>query len=177
MLKILSEMCSSGKRISIYTNMQDTNKFHYGTIVAVNAEEIAIKMISPNGNYDGVIVMSTDLVYRIEVDSKYDIKMKKLCPKFESDFYRENIDPIHIKESLLSIALKAKKIVSLELIESGYNDVVGFIEEINDKYCKIKEVDEYGGEYGFSIIMIKDITKICYDSEEEAIMLKLWAEK
>ena len=71
---------------------------------------------------------------------------------------------------------------SHEVIEKAiptlsYIPVVGFIEEINDKYCKIKEVDEYGGEYGFSIIMIKDITKICYDSEEEAIMLKLWAEK
>lgn len=174
MLKILSEICNSNKKASIYTNEQETNKFHYGTILAVNDKEIAISMISPKGEFDGVSVIPTDFVYRIETDGQYSEKMEKLCSDMYYDKFDKELDTSKIKESLLDIAVQTQQIVSLELVDSGYYDVVGFVKEIKDGCCRIRVVDEYGAEDGDSFVMLDNITQVCYASEDENLILRLW---
>ena len=100
--------------------------------------------------------------------------MDRLCslnelPPFSYSFTQEDI-----KDALLSIALKTKEIVSIELANSGFNDVVGFVEEKNDGYSKIRQIDEYGFEDGYSYIRVNDITQISYSSQDEKRILKLW---
>ena len=38
--------------------------------------------------------------------------------------------------------------------------------------CQIKQVDEFGEDDGVAFILIKNITQISYDSEEEQIILQ-----
>ncbi len=171
MLKILFDLCKTQKMASIYTDVQNTNKFHYGTISYVNTDEIVISLISPNGNFDGFILIPTDLVYRIEFGGQYDEKMQKLIT--QSDCKKIFLEQNDLKTSLLKNALKTHNVISIELMDSGYYDVIGFVEMLDENLCKFRCIDEYGIEDGETIFEINDITKIRYLSEEENIIMRL----
>lgn len=174
MLKILTELCKKKIYACYYSDYNNTSKFIYGQILSVNSKDVAIYMISPDGLYDGILVKPSNYILRIETNGQYNSKMDRLCslnelPPFSYSFTQEDI-----KDALLSIALKTKEIVSIELANSGFNDVVGFVEEKNDGYSKIRQIDEYGFEDGYSYIRVNDITQISYSSQDEKRILKLW---
>ena len=75
---------------------------------------------------------------------------------------------------MLNLSLKLSKVVSIELLNSGINNVVGIVDEICDNKCTIKLVDEYGYEDGYSFILVSDITQVMFDGETENLLLKLW---
>ena len=176
MLKVLFELYSSKKVASIYTDSSETSKFYFGSIAAINDKEIAIHLISPDGEDDGITVMSVDNVFRIETDGLYHEKMKKLCSGFENTVSPCNfpIDNNNISASVLLSASERNLLVSIELLDSGYNDVIGFIESITDGECKVKQVDEYGFEDGYSYVSIDDITKISCHTQDEKRIMRLW---
>ena len=173
MLKILSKLCSQHSMVSIYTN-SDTNRFHFGIIIAVNDREIAIHMISPDGEDDGIIVLDVDNVFRVEEKGEYLKKMQKLCSTEVIPTYNLNIIDDDIQKSVILYAFNKKGILSIELLDSGYDDVVGFVESIDESECKIRQIDEYGYEDGFSYVDISKITKVTVMSQSEKRIQKLW---
>lgn len=173
MLKILYELCSSKRAACIYANYNDTSKFHFGTIIAINDEEIAIQTILPDGEMDGIVVIGVDCINRVETNSQYVEKMKKLCPDTSVCLRNLQIDNRQIMKSILLFALKKSQVVSIELINSGYNDVVGVIRSIKDKECMVEQFDEYGCADGESHFYLKDITKIAILTQEEKIIMRL----
>lgn len=174
MLKILSDLFLTKKLASIYINNDEPTKFYYGTVLALNDEEIAIDMLLCDGGNDGIVVNKVDKVYRVETDGQYDAKMKKLCMLNPYHLFKGNLDNDNITLSLLLIAQETAEIVSIELLYSGYDDVVGFIEQIENGQCKIKKIDEYGYEDGYAYVDIKDITQVTYQSEYEKRIKNLW---
>ena len=174
LINTLLEISQNNKNASIYTNFNETSKFHYGRIICVNSEELAIYMISPDGLYDGILLKKTEDIIRVEVDGQYDKKMKKLCSLSQLQPFEYSLDSTNIKASLLEVALQSRRVVALELVDSGYKDVVGFVDGISDGLCKIKIIDEYGFEDGYCFVMTDKITEISYASQDECRIIKLW---
>ncbi len=168
----LWELQNENKNVSIYS-CDDIDKFLYGKLLAVNDREFALLMYTPLGMYDGIIVKRIEDVTRIEYDGQYDQKMQKILPQDinPKNFY---IDDSQITSSVLNLSLKLSKVVSIELLNSGINNVVGIVDEICDNKCTIKLVDEYGYEDGYSFILVSDITQVMFDGETENLLLKLW---
>lgn len=168
----LLKLQKQNKNVSIYC-CDDNNNFIYGKILSVNDSEFALLMYTPSGNYDGIIVKSIDEIIRIEYDGQYEQKMQKVMLRnIDAESYC--IDGFLITNSILELSLKLNKIVSIELLKSGYDDVVGFVDEICDNKCTVKLVDEYGYEDGYSFILISDITQVMLDGERESLLQKLW---
>lgn len=168
----LLKLQKQNKNVSIYC-CDDNNNFIYGKILSVNDSEFALLMYTPSGNYDGIIVKSIDEIIRIEYDGQYEQKMQKVMLRnIDAESYC--IDGFLITNSILELSLKLNKIVSIELLKSGYDDVVGFVDEICDNKCTVKLVDEYGYEDGYSFILISDITQVMLDGERENLLQKLW---
>lgn len=174
MLKKILELSETNKFVSIYVNERDTSKFVFGRILCANDDYVVIYMIAPNGRYDGVLVKDINNVIRIEFDDKYADRMNQLIN--EDELYKFDIvlECHDILMSILKIAKKEHKILSLELLNSEINDVVGFVENIDENLCTIKQVDLYGNEDGISYIKLNDITQISFDSDDEQIILNLW---
>lgn len=175
MLKILFDLYSTKSYAGIYTNFQDMSKFHFGNIIAVNEKEIAIHMISPDGEDDGISVMNVDNVIRVETNGQYSEKMKKLCNGCFPSSYNLSVKDNNILMSVLLLSFNEKQIVSIELLDSGYNDIVGFVEAVENGECMIKQIDEYGYEDGYSYVSINDITKVSYSTQDEKRMMRLWS--
>ena len=174
MIKILNDLCASKEMACFYSNYNNTENFNVGVVLAVNEREIALQLISPDGNDDGILVTDVDDIFRVERNGLYMEKIKKLCTDFSLSDVRDQIDENKIFESILSAASVAKEIVSLELVNSGIYDVDGFVEAVDEGGCTIKQIDEYGYEDGYSYVEIDNITQLAYSREEEKRILKLW---
>ena len=168
----LLELQKQNKNVSIYS-CEDSNKFLYGKVLSVNNCEFALLMYTPCGMFDGIIVKKIKDITRIEYDGQYEQKMQKVLSR-DIDAEKYCIADSEITSSILELSLKLNKIVSIELLNSGTDNVVGFVDEINDNNCTIKSVDEYGYEDGYSFILISDITQVMFDGERENLFLKLW---
>lgn len=174
MLNILFNLCDTKSLASIYTDCNDTDKFHFGKVLAVSEKEIAIQMISPDGEEDGITVMDVEKVIRVEINGQYSAKMEKLCAERTISDYPIKFENNNILKSVLSYAISNKQIVSLELMDSGYNDIVGFAESVTDDEYRIHQIDEYGFEDGLSYISINDVTMIRLLSQDEKRIMRLW---
>ncbi len=168
----LLELQKQNKNISIYC-CEDIDKFLYGKLLSVNDYEFALLMYTPSGLYDGIIVKRIEEITRIEYDGQYEKKMQKILSQI-IDTENYYIDDLQITSSILKLSLKLSKIVSIELLNSGYDNIVGFVDEIHNNKCTIKLIDEYGYEDGYCCSVIDDITQVMFDGEKESLILKLW---
>ena len=166
MIKQLKALCNK-HGVCIYTDQENTEEFYYGSILSVNEDEIAIYMISPDGEFDGVIAINTSRVFRVDVDSIYQNKMIKLCSETAYDMFDCELDNNNIFSSLLRKASSDNEIVSLELLDSGVDDIMGLVNGIYDNCVEICNIDSYGIMTGYSFVRKDDITQICIASDIE----------
>lgn len=172
MLDTLKNLCKQNKFAGFYRD--GGSKFMYGRIISVNKDHIAIYMMSPNGCFDGIAAKLTDEIIRIDIDGQYSNKMQKLLSLCNPEIFEFSLDNDKIFESLLALGHDTKRVVALELLKSGYDDVVGFVVGVENGLCTVKQIDEYGFEDGLSFVKIEDITQISYASEDESRLYKLW---
>lgn len=172
MLKKLKELSKLANKVSLYTNINDTSHFLYGIILAVDENKIAVQLISPDGENDGIVAFDTEEVFRIELDGQYAEKMKKLSGNIQRVGFQLVENSIYL--SVLYLAKQRNQIVSIELCSSGYDDVVGFVSGISEDDCCINQIDEYGFPDGCSYISLEDITQISCGGKTENRIYKLW---
>lgn len=173
MISKLEELRDENKYISIYMNRNIPANFVYGRVLSVDEDYIVVYLIAPNGKYDGVLVKETCEIFRIEEECQYSERMQKLIDKEECDRFPFVLECHNVVNELIQIAKDTQKIISLELLNSEENDVVGFVENIDGDLCTIKQIDLYGQVDGYSYISMNDITQISYDSEDERILMQL----
>ena len=177
MKTVLRKIQKEQKNVCIYIDEDNPNRFVFGKIIGMDENCFAVLMVSPDGNYDGVLIKQIrDIVY-IEYSYSYEIKMNTLM-KIRN--YRERdysfISRDILQESLLW-AQKSKKIISIELNHSGTNDVVGFVAYMCEGLCTITKVDELGEIDGEAFCVIRDISQICIDSADERRISDLYDTK
>lgn len=174
MYNTLKSFCNANTPLAIYDNYDDTSKFKFGTLLCVDEMHFALAAVSPNGDYDGIIVDETADVFRVDSSGNYHNKMAKLIQIHKDHMDIPTLKQGAIVESLLRFALDAKKPISLELNASGIKDITGFIEDISECVCKIRAIDEYGFDDGCSYVDMDSITQATFDSEDERRIMRLY---
>ena len=161
MIDILQKACEDKILIAIYTNRDDYDKFSAGYVLDVSEEELLIKHLTPNGEFDGYSVRKTDSVYRVESNSLYLDKVKKL---FELKKESASLPDIDTNEDILlntiKFAMNNNFVVTICIGENAC-DITGYIKNINDGNIKILQISEYGQNDGETIFLLQDILKIC----------------
>ncbi len=175
MKRILEELKENQKLCSLYINFQDTSKFVFGKILKIDEMHIIFFSFSPDGEYDGLLLIKIDNILRVEYDDLYTARMNRLIndKNFLCKFDIDSIENNNLIELLLNLLLKEKIIISIELLDSGTYDIIGFVEEINENTCKISQVNDDGQDDGVTYIRINDITQISADSLDERRILRL----
>ncbi|MGI6745677.1 MAG: hypothetical protein ACOX45_05980 [Acutalibacteraceae bacterium] len=159
--------------ISIYTDTNNTCKFTVGYVAGVSEQHFILALVTPTGEYDGFLLKELDSIYKITTDELYLNKLLKLINMKQTEFNMlfESNDLI---EELLIFAQKRHKILSIELMNSGYDDCIGFIELINESMCKTQEINEFGKYDGISIVNLSDITQISCDDTDNRTRMTLY---
>lgn len=174
MKKILREFYQKGIFVSIYSKTGSPENFSYGKIISVDNRHYAMYMISPDGKFDGVKVDEIDNVLKMENSTLYDERMSLVMSISKKDFDTYKFDGESILKTLLLIAKVNKQIVSVELLNSGIYDAIGFVHEIKNNLCIIEQVDHYGMNDGKMYFDLNDITKIVCHSNDEQTLLNLY---
>ena len=174
MYKTMKRLCDESTYVAVYGNLSDTSKFIFGQFLCVNETRFAMLLVSPNGDYDGIVVDDTDDVFRIDSCGRYHDKMAKLNNICMESLNLPHIEPPCIDSSILSFAKETQSLVSIELRDSGIVDVVGFIENVTEESCQIHGVDEYGYDDGCTFVDMSSISQIVLGSEDEQRITKLY---
>lgn len=178
MLDILKEICNNKEMASLYTNRNNVDCFIFGQVLCVNELYLAISAVSPDGFFDGIIMKTVQSVFRIEKESQYSKKMAALlklagrnCPSLAENCFLDNDN---IMGSLLRYAMKTNGVVALELEDSGIDNVIGTIIDVENAICKILQIDPYGFEDGICFCQLDSITQISLMSQDEQRIKNLW---
>lgn len=164
----------NGEPVCVFSTENNVEKFKFGRILAFNDEYTALYEIAPNGNYDGVSVIPTDSISHVESGGQYAEKMNKLTSPESYGQFPYTIGTEDIRGQMLEIAHRERKVIRLEILESGIFDVIGIIEGIGDGVVSVLQVDEYGYEDGHAMVLSDDITTIAYCGDEERTIQRLW---
>lgn len=174
MYNTLKPLCNEKRYVAIYDDCNDTSKFKFGVLLCVDDAYFALASITPNGDYDGIVVDETDDVFRVDCCGNYHNKMAKLSRICKDALELPVWEQGEIIKSLLRFAQKVKRLISFELSDSGIKDISGFVEDISECVCKVHAIDEYGFDDGYSYIDMDSITQITFDSEDEQRIARLY---
>ena len=72
--------------------------------------------------------------------------------------------------TLLNFAHKEVKFTTIQLLDSGYSDVRGFVEEIVGDVVPIRKISDDGEFDGKAIFSLNDITYMSCASQEESVV-------
>ena len=75
--------------------------------------------------------------------------------------------------SIMLDALRTEKPISVELLDSGVDSVIGQVTAVNEKICTVRQIDEYGCDDGIAYVNVPDITQVSYASADNSILLLL----
>lgn len=168
----LYQIRSSGEIIGIYNDRFATTKFTAGYLLEYDTDYALLGSLSPLGTYDGYILHSISSIYRIDSGGKYEAQLTILAEEnktshaeFSEYESRNESDALIFK--LLDFADKTGKIISIELNDSSYNDVTGYIDEYDEVHLSVRKINENGDPDGYALIFIDDITLLACDTDEE----------
>jgi hypothetical protein len=160
-----------GEFVSIYTDVED-NSFSLGRILTVSEGEVIIASVDPMGNEDGLALYSLNAITKIEIDSRYAIKIQKLMNSRKTILRDYIFKQENLLLELLNLSKGNNKLIEIELQNSNLNGPIGVVEYIDERICEIKQFDEYGVADGVCIVLIEDISSVKYDNIElQAILL------
>jgi hypothetical protein len=167
---ILKYSEENNKVISIYTTLEDSEKFKCGIVNKLLSKEVIFNHILPNGQYDGYEVFEFSRISKVEKDTKYNRKIEVLKNIYKVEF--NDIEVIYDNGflSLLQYAKNNNKIVSIEILNSGKIDAIGYIANIDEEHCTLRSIDDYGNDDGIVSFEIVDITDLYCDTSDEVLL-------
>ena len=174
MLRCLISTCEDEKVALVYTNLEQTEKFSAGIISGIFDNEIILGHFLPNGKYDGYVAKRIIDIYKVEVDSKYVVKITNLSKGNTAKHDKIRRTNENGFMTLLTYAYESKNVVSIEMFESGNNDAQGFVEKISGDFCTISLLDEYGENDGAAILNIVNISHLSCNGDDEITLKVLY---
>lgn len=177
MEEVLTKALQNSLNMAVYTNPSDTTKFAFGKLLRIDHDCFALYLISPGGEYDGILVQEISEIQYLEINERYEQKIKALCARRSMPEVHISSATENVKTDVLLYAKAAGKIVAIEVNFSGLDDLTGFVENVEGNICKIKQVDPFGNEDGIAFADINRISQISCDSLNEQRILYLYEQK
>lgn len=169
--EIINRFISLRQLVCVYTSQGNPDSFICGEFLGCDESFFAFHMVSPHGIDDGYIVKPIASISRIEYDNKYCQKIQTL--REESISACLSLNRFDMRITILQHALKSKAIVSVEINDSDFYDITGFVQKICDDTCLLELYDEYGMPDGYAYVNKHHITQVCCQSVDEMTLQKL----
>ena len=106
---IMKGLCEESAYVSVYGDPMEVAKFKFGKFLCVGDFRTVMLLVSPNGDYDGIVVNNTEDVFRVDSCGHYHEKMGKLINFCIDSIELPCIDKACIDLSILTFAKERKK--------------------------------------------------------------------
>ena len=174
MKNILEQSLQEQHIISIYTDTENTDRFSAGFIQALTETEILIAHVSPYGLYDGYLLKNPDDIYRLNYGGTYENTIEKLYSIRQQEHQKVSCADNKIKANLLQFALENHLVVSIELNNSGYDDIQGIVNAIDNNLVELTVLESTGAIDGYTTTYFNNITLLTCDSDKEIALKYLY---
>lgn len=161
-----------GKIIQCHIDQNNPESFVVGRLAYTDSDWFIMQDITPEGRWNGLaLYMQADIV-QFEENTDYIRKLEGLLR------YRNKPVPIlppMSEEPLKSLLVYAKKkatVIGIELCASGYRDVNGTIDFLENQTVGVMQIDEFGLSDGKSYLAVDAITR-CFVDDEESMCLEI----
>ncbi len=168
MKELLMEQQKAHELCGIYNDEDNPTQFQVGYVVGVSDEFVAIADLRPNGEWGGISIFEIDRIFKIELKSKYVRAIEMLNRKYSIPQWSQELfvdEDLFI--ALFEFAKNNGRMVTVGLISSEYDGIVGFIEDIRDGIVQMQAIDEYGDMDGSALFNINDVAYASIDSKDE----------
>lgn len=171
-MKILNDAYANNQLIAFRTPKEEWGETIVGHIKKLTPENITVKEISEYGESIGTTTFKVDDLINIVVEDKtlrcleYTEKMSKRLSAAKCTTIWGN--GFETKEQILD-RMKERKIITL-FVEDGEDDdtnVIGFVEDVDDKSVLVEMIDEYGEKNGKILVPLETITGVRWESLED----------
>lgn len=149
--------------VSVFCDRSRPESHLTGFIDAASDCEIVLKHISPEGRYDGFVLIHRDDVYRIDADGEYEQKIQKLY-NLKNQSHPDLQYSEYLYDDLLSFCKEQNFIVSVELEEC---ELSGFLVNFDSEFVQLQLVNDYGKRNGETVLSTNEIISFSVDSEKE----------
>ena len=161
----LCKKCFESKSIgSFFCDQAESGKHLTGYVAAYNNDELLIKHISPNGYYDGFILIHISDLFRIDIAGQYEQKITTLYMLREQNHPNINCAGECILFGLMEFAQNNQLIVSLELDDCVLS---GFVQSFSEDHVHLAVLDEYGRTDGDTYLLSDEILSVALDTSTE----------
>ena len=177
-LKKEIEECKLNNEIAgFYFNESKLNSLFIGYVDMVKDNVIRIRAVSPEGLDDGYILRRLSDIIKIERNTLYLKKIKKIAENLH--YLEKNIEINDTEEEndLLTDTLKTakeKKLLITLYFDEDKSTLTGYVKELGDEEIKISVIDEYGiedGEHTVTIDIIDQIDINSLDNRKTELLL------
>ncbi len=165
---------TNGNPISIYFDNEDTGKFSFGFVQGVSDDYILLASVSPFGFYDGYDTISSKSISRLETNDRYGERIHKLYEIRKENHPIVNLTSGNLVLDLIQFSCDKQFVITIELDNSGYDDLQGMVSVVQDDTILVKQLDDDGRPDGQTIVSIDRITRVKCDSDKEMAMKLLY---
>lgn len=165
---LLRNLMEGRQLASLFTDPQNPDNFCVGYVEAVNARQVALRSISPQGKFDGFMVKRIADVFQVLSGEEFEQRLLWLL-----SLNGETDQPLlneHVEGDLFKAALQAAHergmAVSLwrGMEEEG---LTGTIAAVDDLRLTLNRMDFWGRDAGEQVVALKDISLLEIDTPEE----------
>lgn len=149
---------------SFYCDIQTPESHLTGLIGAYDEDFLIVKHISPDGLYDGFILVRTNDVFRIDLNGLYEDKVRKLY-ECKNQSHPDCFFEDDLCSSLLDYSQRCNKMVSVEI---GNDTITGLVHGYNSEYIYLTVFDKFGRNNGETVIACDKVISIAVDTSIES---------
>ncbi len=176
-MSVFSNEFTKGQIMSFYDQTVEDGVFHVGRYLCKDDDFVLFQAISTRGYDDGLYLIPTDYIFRIDIDDDYTKRIERLfalqkqhCP--ELSFSGEK----SILIQLIDYAEKNRLVTSL-FFEDG-EDITGQMIDVDPEgdRVRVQMLTQDGEKNGTSFVSIDRIEKVVCDSGLERMIEMLMTE-
>lgn len=168
LIQTIKEAQKAQTMIAIRTDENETDKFSAGFVIGLTDDYMWLKSVSPEGRYDGFILIMLQSIYEVTVKDLYLENLQKLYGKQQQTEYEEIIKPLLTGNDINEYLQLSKDNKTLLTIQTVYNySLTGYIKAVDEDFYIIDTLNEYAKTDGQTCSKIEDIFALNVDTEYE----------
>ena len=164
--EVFSRFKDDNELISIYQDIEDMDAVDTGLVYDVNEDHLILYKLSKDGNFDGLLLLKLEDIFRFDFDGKYE----KLFKYSKTIDLRTNYDFDTNNDFIIEFLKHSKdnrKVISICIEDFPDTGISCIVEEWNDDVALLSVYNEYGEYDCKTYISIDNISSIYLDTGYE----------
>ncbi|MGH8538645.1 MAG: hypothetical protein ACREXM_19940 [Gammaproteobacteria bacterium] len=173
---VLKKVAKEQTLVSIHTNPDNWSSCSVGYVHSISRTHVRLRAVNRDGEDAGYEVRKLEEIFKIDFGGKYEHKLEHLRGNQENIFQEVALRKDKDQDLILG-TLKQAKDLDLVVVIWGHDpddSLIGFVEYVDNNGARIRVLDDFGMEDGYSTIKSSEITAVDCNARSEQVLKFLY---